>query len=206
MVDSSAEGEMSLYKVRAGFYRKIVERYSDAVNAGEEKTIPDLKNLVNPDDATVQGLRKEIEGGIQTGEYRFEKDFASYAEKAFNKVQSLLRIHSELSVSFWLYPSDILELGAADAFDRSILLCSLLIAGGCRNAKIRVLEVEGGARHPVVVYTFNERQHFLDPTQESSATTFTGSLEEIFSQYSYEGKKVTKSAFEFNNEEYNEFD
>ncbi|MBI5177129.1 hypothetical protein HY995_03520 [Candidatus Micrarchaeota archaeon] len=203
---ASEAGGLGLAKIREGFYKIVIERYAEAINAGEEKTIPELKALVNPLDASVQALRQETVSKMDVGEYRFERDFLAYAERAFSAVQGLAKIHSEVSPSFWLAPREMLLLGAADAFDRCILLCSLLIAGGSPAAKIRVLELEGGARHPVVVFSHAERQYLLDATQESSALTHAGTLEEIFAQYTSGGRKVSKSAFEFNNEEYAEFD
>ncbi len=233
MAEGEAGAELAAWRTRALAYRKIVERYADAVNAGEQKTIPELKALVNAADPAVAELRKKILGEIsrteagasaeaavrETGEqggvesrppaaepYRFERDFLAYAERAFSFVQSLRKVQSELSVSFWLSPSEIVELGAADAFDRSILLAALLLAGKCDNARVRVLELEGGNRHPVVVFYYGEKQHLMDASQEASGLTFTGTLEEIFKNYSYEGKKVAKSAFEFNDKEYSELE
>ncbi len=216
MVEREAE-EARVWRTRALAYKKILERYAEAINAGEQKTIPELKALVNPEDDGVRRLKltflQEINRPPETDEahaglepYRFERDFLAYAERAFAFVQALEKIHSEVSVSFWLSASEIVELGAADAFDRCILLCSLLAAGGCENTRVRVLELEGGSRHPVVVFYYNEKQHLMDASQEASAFTFTGSLEEILANYSFEGKKALKSAFEFNNAEYNELE
>ena len=214
MVESPGEDGQRLYKARSLFYKKIVERYAEAVNAGEQKTIPELKFLVNPEDEAVIALRQKLLQEMQLSpspaegveQYRFERDFLGFAERAFNFVQSLQKIHSELSVSFWLSPSEVVQLGVADAFDRCILLCSLLIAGGCETARVRVLELEGGGRHPVVAFYYKERQHLMDASQEASALTFTGQLEEIFKSYTFEGKRVLRSAFEFNNADYNEFE
>ena len=54
-----------LYDARSDYYRKIIERYSQAVSNGETKTIPQLKELVNPFDKTVLETKQKI----------FESDF-----------------------------------------------------------------------------------------------------------------------------------
>ncbi len=199
--------EPALWKARAGFYKKIIERYGQAIDEGERKTIPDLKALVDAKDASVLAVKaKALESAGLAEGYSFERDFLAYAEAAFSYVRSLSRIDSEIEPSFWLRPAEIVELGAADAFDRAIFLCSLLTAGDCETARVLVLELEGGARHPVVVFYYLERQHFLDPSQEAAFSTYTGLLEEVFRHYTYEGKRVLKSAFEFNATDYNEFE
>jgi len=223
-------------RARLAVCRKIIERYADAINAGEQKTIPELKQLVCATDEAVRQARAKIIAGLglretkkQAGEqtaaeaaqtsenlglsqpvygeqYRFEKDFPAAAENAYNYVQSFAKVHHDLPVSFWLRARDIVEIGAADSFDRTLFLCSLLLSLGCSNAKIRVLELEGGLKHPVVVFTHNEKQHLFDACQECSAYTYHGTLEQIMIEYSFEGKKPIKPVYEFNNEEYVEFD
>lgn len=199
--------ELALWKARAGYYKKIIERYGEAIDAGERKTIPELKALVDQKDAAVLKLKAEALAKIgHADDYSFERDFLPYAEASFSYVKSLSRIDSEIEPSFWMRPEEIVGLGAADAFDRAILLCSLLLACECETARVLVLELEGGGRHPVVVFYYKEKQHFLDPSQEAEFSTYSGTLEEIFRHYSYEGKKVLKAAFEFNHADYNEFE
>ncbi len=198
--------EPALWKARAGFYKKIIERYGAAIDEGERKTIPDLKALVDPKDAAVQALRGQFLEKMGCADYSFNKDFLAFGTGAFGYCQALLRIDSEIEPSFWLRPEEITELGAADAFDRAILLCSLLASGDCETAKVLVLELEGGSRHPVVTFYHAERAHLLDPSQQASFTTYSGSLEEVFRHYTYEGKRVLKQAFEFNTQDYNEFE
>lgn len=228
------EGEEAL-KIKLAVYRKLVDRYSEEINAGEQKTIPELKEMVSATDSAVRETRAKIlgelgfasepekigkgaaqatsvgtstgvSGELQGNHYRYEKEFLAAAEKAYNFAQSLKKIHHDLPVSFWLKPREILELGAADAFDRAIFLCSLLQSLGCENAKVRVLDLEEGFKHPAVVFSFNEKQFLMDAMQECSAFTYHGSLEEVLKNYTYEGKKCLKSAYEFNGEEYLEFE
>lgn len=220
--------EVEELKAKLAVYKKLVERYSQEISEGEQKTIPELKEMVVPKDASIREVRRKIlselgfadepqkgekeraaqSAGVELGgsHYRFEKDFLSAAEKAYNSAQSFKKVHHDLPVSFWLKPYEMLDLGVADAFDRAIFLCSLLRSVGCENAMVRVLDLEEGFKHPTVLFSYNEKQYLMDPMQECTAFTYHGKLEEIFKNYTYESKKALKSAYEFNDKEYLEFE
>jgi len=199
--------EALFYKTRAAVYRKIIERYADAINQGEEKTLPELKALIVPADSAVQDVKaKLLEPLLQGRLYEFEKDFQQAAEAAFQRVKSLHFVHADLPVSYWLSPAEIIELGAADPFDRAMLYCSLLIALGCKQAKVRVVEIEGGIRHPLVVFSLGEKTFLCDPAQDKTAFERTGAVEELVAGFSLEGKKVSRTLFEFNDQDYQQFE
>ena len=69
----AAEKEAVLsYRIRAAVYRKIIERYAEAVNQGEEKTVPQLKELVRPGDESVVRLRDAVvESTLGAGKKEF---------------------------------------------------------------------------------------------------------------------------------------
>ena len=215
--------EIDELKAKLAVYRKLIERYSEEITQGEQKTIPELKEMVVPNDSAVREVKKKILGElgfaqeaekgeripsteIQPNHYRYEKDFLAAAEKAYNAAQAFKRVHNDLPVSFWLKPREMVELDIADAFDRAILLCSLLISLGCENCKVRVLDLEEGFKHPTVAFAYNEKQYLMDPMQECSAYAYHGKLSEVLKSYTYEGRKALKSAYEFNDKEYLELE
>ncbi len=208
---SSLEEEIFVCKTRELLYRKILERYSEVIGLNEEKTIPELKALVNAGDANVLEVKQKILGELQALRgpefaYAFEKDFLDYAGKAFEFVSSLRAVHANLNFSYWLSPKEILELGAADAFDKAIFLCSLLKAGGCSNARVRVFELEGGLKHAVVVFEFANMFYVFDSSRrEPNARLSAPTADEALKEFCCDGKKVTRSLYEFNDSEYNEF-
>ena len=214
--EKEEEQELVKLRVQAGYYRKIIERYAALINENEEKTVPELKALVDRNNEAVQQVRKQVLeevaakkkalGTFTEGEpYNFDKDFLMAAEAAFTLVRSLRHVHPEVSASFWLAPKEILELEAADVFDKAILLCSLL-KGLDAPATIMVLELENNLIHPVVVFQYGARDYVLDASQPHAAlTTYTGALDEILQTFSYEGAKCLKKAYEFDNENYKEF-
>ncbi|NYZ78085.1 hypothetical protein H0N96_01650 [Candidatus Micrarchaeota archaeon] len=208
---SSLEEEISVCKTRELLYRKILERYSEVIGLGEEKTIPELKALVNSGDASVVETKQKLLGELQMQRgpefaYAFERDFLDYAGKAFEFAAILRAIHANLSFSYWLSPKEIVDLGAADAFDKAIFLCSLLKAGGCENARVRVVELEGGLKHAIVVFEFASMFYVFDSSsKEPNARLSAPNADDALKEFCCDGKKVTRSLYEFNDSDYNEF-
>ena len=191
--------DVTPYKIRLAVYRKIIEKYAPVVNTGEEKTVPQLKALINKDDEVVAKIKEKISQSAPGG------DPIMLAETAHKFVQSLRPVHANLSVTYWLSPSDIMELGAADAFDRAIFLCSILRALNL-DAKVRVVSLEGGLSHPLVILSFGRDEYILDAFQEAAFGTYKGPLMEVLPQFSFEGKHFVKNVFEFNNDEFTQFE
>ncbi|MGB9576866.1 MAG: hypothetical protein ACP5O3_02430 [Candidatus Micrarchaeia archaeon] len=193
--------------IRAAVYKKIIERYAEQINRGEEKTIPELKDLVKPSNAVIQATKAKIIEKLGLSEpYSAEKHFLAAVEAALSFCRSLKPVHADLPVSYWLSPEEIIELGAADPFDRAIFLASLLIALGGADARVRVVELEGGIKHPIVVFSKNSEKCLCDPCQDDSALARCGDFDKILASYSFEGKKYARSLFEFNDCEYTEFE
>ena len=132
-------------------------------------------------------------------------DIILLAETAYKFVQSLKPVQANLSVTYWLSPGDIMELGAADAFDRAIFLCSILHAIGLK-AKVRVVSLEGGLSHPLVVFSFGRDDYVLDALQTIPFETFKGSLPEILPQFTFENRRFLRNVFEFDDQEFTQFE
>ena len=208
--------ELETANLRTALSRKIIERYAYYINESEEKAIPELKAMVNTKDLAIQEIRKLlleklIEKKEKLGKtdrenpYVYSGDFLLIAEECFEYAKSLHPLHPNLPVSFWLTPKEMVELKAADIFDRAILLCTLLRSFEGK-VKIRVLDLENGLLHPVVVMRFGEKDYLLDSEQqESSFTSHIGNAEELIKDFSFSGNKCLKSNYEFNDEEYLEY-
>ncbi|MFH1200121.1 MAG: hypothetical protein V1708_03580 [Candidatus Micrarchaeota archaeon] len=204
-------------ETQAAYYRRIISRYAALVNENEEKTVPELKALVDKNTETVQQLKaqaleqtaanKKASGTLPEGwRYDYEKDFLFAAGPAFAIVRGIRQVHSEVSVSFWLSQKEILEVGAADVFDKALLLCSLLQALGAQ-AKVLVLELENNTIHPVTVLEYSGRAYLLDASQrESQLTTYCGEQEEVLKGFSFGGAKFLKKSYEFDANNYKEFE
>ena len=195
-------------RLRAEVYKRIIERYADTIGLMEDKTIPELKALVNPEDEAVvrvkQRIFDELKGENAAWEYSFETHFPLFMKAALKHCNSLKPVNADLSISYWLKPSEIDALGAADPFDKAIFLCSLLESAG-GEAKVRVLELEGNAKHAVVLCLLGGKSVLLDPSC-SSEPEEGASEEEVLQKHVLEGKKIVKSLYEFNNADYADFE
>ncbi len=201
-------------KLRAAFYRKVIERYAALIDENEQKTVPELKTLVQPEDEVIQELKGQVLEGLVEDKalespetYAYELHFLKAAEKAFFAIRKIQNLHADLNVLFWLKPREALELQAGDLFDKALLLCSLLRALGSPKAKIRVLELEKSRIHPVVMFSFGDTDYLLDASQkESKFEAYSGKREEALQAFSFDECKYLKSAYEFNDQEYQEFE
>ncbi len=214
-----------VWKARATFYRSVIERYRDYINEGEQKNVPDLKSAIDPKEPTVQKMRSEIVAAIVAAktaaagntvvesrelEYNPETDFDDAAKAAFLRVQSLGKTHSELSLSFWLTYPEMESLGIADAFDRALLLCSLLSSLGCKTAMVSVLLLEDGSTHPVITFGSADEKFFLldacNPNGLFGGDAASTKQELVSGFLTGDGKKATRISYEFNREEYSEYE
>jgi hypothetical protein len=200
---AALEEELAGTRVREALYKKLIERYAEAISAGEEKTVPELRALINAGDEAVQEARKRILEELSLHAYAPEKHFMQFAEKAFEVVSALRSIHASISVSYWLSPKEILELGAADAFDKAVFLCSLLQAGGNKSARVRVVELEGGMRHALTLFDYNGRTYAFDAGTKTRKSA--RSLAALLDGLRCGDKRVTRSLYEFNDGAYEEF-
>ncbi|MFH1056748.1 MAG: hypothetical protein V1717_03065, partial [Candidatus Micrarchaeota archaeon] len=205
--DSHLEAECP-DKVRAAVYKKIIERYADTIGLWEEKTIPELKALVNPEDEAIARVKAKLFDEMREGkpawEYSFEEGFLEFLKAALEYCFKLKPVNADLTVSYWLKPSEIVELQAADPFDKAIFLCSLLESAGGR-AKVRVVELEEGGTHAVVLTQWDGKILLLDASC-SSEFLADSSEEDVLLKHSFEGKKIGKSLYEFSNAEYSDFE
>lgn len=181
---------------RVALYKKIIERYKNVIEEREAKSIPELKELIQPRDERIQKLREEIISGFHP--YIFERDFEAAAGKAFEFVRNEI-LNEALPLEFWLSIEDILELRVADEMDKAILLCSLLIALENDSARV-VVATDGGGRHAFVVFEFKNVFHLFDPFH---GIRLEGGKKMVLEKF-FEGSERGK-AYEFSNSSYEEW-
>jgi hypothetical protein len=192
------ESELEVCRRRESIYKKIIERYRELIEAGESKSIPELRSLVRPQSSSVLELKDKLTREFKP--YDYEKDFLTVSQKAYEFVKGEIKTE-HVNIEFWLSPKDILELKAADEMDKAILLCSLLIALGNKAAKV-VVEMKGGLKHAFVLFSFGNRFYLFDPVHDIN---LAGSKEILEAQISTEKDEENKIVYEFNDVEYNEW-
>lgn len=178
-------------EVSGRVYKLLVERYAEHINKNEIKTIPELKQLVNPSDETIISVKNSLKADS-------EENFAS---KAFEYVKKLDLVELDSDVSFWLSPKEIIELQASDSFDKAIFLCSLLQSDNIK-AKIRVLEFSDSSRRPIVTFELNEKNYVAEFT---SNLLKQESADEFEKEIKFGDSVFVKVLFEFDDKNYEDF-
>jgi hypothetical protein len=196
--EKECESDLDVCRRRELVYKRIIERYRELIEAGESKSIPELRSLVRPQSSSIAELKDKLTKEFKP--YEYERNFLTVAQKAYEFVKDEIKTE-HVNIEFWLSPKDILELKVADEMDKAILLCSLLIALGNRNAKV-VVEMKGGLRHAFVMFSFGNRFYLFDPVHNIN---LAGSKEILEAQISTEKDEENKIVYEFNDTEYNEW-
>ncbi|MFH1779807.1 MAG: hypothetical protein ABH803_01530 [Candidatus Micrarchaeota archaeon] len=195
--------EQENWKVRASVYKALLERYADVISLQEQKTIPELKQLITPGDEVVQSLRSDLLASIGVDELS-EHEQGEFIDKASVFIHSLPPAGSELSFNFWLKPKEIIETKAADAMDKAILLCSLFSSVNL-HARVRILELSSALRQPVVLVSLSNRVVLLDCSGKKKPS-YGLDVDSVVSSYDFEGAKAIKSLYEFDSENYEDFE
>lgn len=172
---------------KIAFYKKVISKYADVIGAGEEKSVVELKEWLKAclKDASLQRVALTCNGWQQCVDF----------------ICSLPQLHPGIGVSFWLAPSEALEINAADGFDKAIFLQCLLKTKDV-PAKIRVVELEGGFKHALVYFKAENDFVLVDP--HACKVRLGKSLQDLLNE-GFEGKKFIKTDYEFDQEEYQEF-
>lgn len=199
---SSSLFEFSEKGLRLKLYRLLLEKYADIINEKEERTIGEVKGLINPDDLTIQS----IVSGFKPNNYSFEKNFLNSAKKAFEFVKKeIFFAKADIDLDYFLSPREIMTYKVADDEDQAVFLCSILLALENENAGVVIAELNDLTTHAFVVFEFNGRAYFLDPTQDHSFEQFSGKTEKIMKDYSFKSAKIKRLLYKFNNFEYKSF-
>ncbi len=151
----------------SSLYLEIIMRYRDYIEERETLHAAQLPTLVTPKDPSVVAKAEGIKRMFNS--YNYTSDFIEAAKEAEFYVRSKIA-ETSLPLQFWLRPSQTMELEAGDAFDKAVLLCSLLIGLGNASSKIIVREKDGNCRL-AVGYEFDGKA-FLFEMEDGSLREF----------------------------------
>lgn len=183
-------------------YRVLLSKYADLINEKEKRTIGEVKALVNPNDLTIQSLA----GRFKKEGFVFSIDFLDCAQQAFGFVSDEIKFaKSDVRLSYWLSPKEILEFKVADDEDQSVFLCSLFAALGDLNAQVVIAEMDDLNTHAFVVTEFDNRFFLLDPVLHHSFFEFSGNRQEALAKYSYNNSRLKRFLYKFNHADYEQF-
>ncbi len=125
-------------ELRLRLYKLIIERYRDEIEEHENKTVADLKSIIQPHEPIIAKTRDSLLEGFRP--YIYAENFIEAAKMCCEYVASFATISPP--VAFWLTFSDMQSIMAGDEIDKSILLCSLLRSMGSESARVFVTDTK----------------------------------------------------------------
>jgi hypothetical protein len=181
--------EIRALRGKLKLFELIINRYRTLIERGETKTIADMKLLIKPADPAILKVKEEILEKFRP--YIFEQCFLPAAEAAHEFVKAIRA--EPTPVDFWLTPSEMLDVGSGDSMDKSIFLCSLLVA--LENVESYVIVGTNKTVKVAVGFSFAGEFHIIDPM---SAEHLKGKKEEVIQQCFPDAVSI----YSFNDREY----
>ena len=176
----------------SGLYLAIISRYKDYIEEKEELSVAELPTLVTPRAEDIVSKADEIKAGLSP--YFYDRDFIAAARLAFDFVKDYID-EVTLPVQFWLAPEETMRFKAGDRMDKSILLCSLLIALENHSAKVFML-IRDNERKTCVYFDFFGMVTVMDFKDGISEYR---SRDEMLEKFAI---TADDTAYEFNNRSY----
>jgi hypothetical protein len=123
---------------RLRLYKIIIDRYREEIEEHENKTVVDLKGMIQPHEPTIQKTRDSLLESFRP--YIYQEHFLPALKMCCQYVSSFQTISPP--VAFWLTFQDMQSIMAGDEIDKSILLCSLLRSLGSQSARVFVTDTK----------------------------------------------------------------
>ncbi len=175
-------------------YLSIIMRYKEYIEECESLYIADLPKLITPSDPAVLAVSKGITDSFPS--YSYERDFLEVARLSYLYLRDRITTLS-IPVQFWQKPSETLENGAGDQFDKAVLLCSVLISVGAVSSKI-IITITEGKRNFIIYSEYRGEIITVDP-ERGLGKAFDRN--DLISMLNIKGDSET-SAYEFNDRMY----
>ncbi len=180
----------------------LLQKYSDIINEREQRTIGEIKNLVDGTDLSVQTLVSEF----KEEHFDFKENYFVALKKTFEFVKEKIKyLETDMGINYWLTAKEILEIKIADDEDMAVFLCNCMKALGDDKAEVIIAELEDLHTHAFVSTTQKDNFIILDPAQKHSFEEFVGTKTEVIRKYSYKKQKIKRFLYRFNSEKYEQF-
>lgn len=191
----SKEKELKLSKF-------LLQKYSDIINEREQRTIGEIKTLVNGSDLTIQSIIREF----TEANYEFEKDYSKVLEKLFDFIKDELEfVETNFGINYWLSPKEIMEIKVVDDEDMAAFTCSCMKALGDEKAEVIIAELDNLKTHAFVTTEINGNFLLLDAAQKHEFNKYLGDKVSIIRDYKFKEFKIKRFLYRFNYNKYEQF-
>lgn len=175
------------------FYELIIARYKETIEKTEARTIPQMKQLVQPTNSHVAKFAETLKANPHP--FKAAHEFVS----------TMVRTVPRVPVVFWASLSEVLEHKLATSEDKAILLCSIFRALG-GDAGVIIAQLSDGSDRPLVLLAQNEQYLIFDPDKKHGFYDFSGTKEDALDKYTHDGKQIQRLLFEFDDKDYAQYD
>jgi len=189
MYSMTQEDELRLYQF-------LLQKYADVINEREQRTIGEIKGLVDGTDLTIQSVVDDTKtDSYETSlrnVYKFIKDEISYVD-------------AELSLNYWMSAREVMEVKAADDEDMAVFVCACMKCLGDNNAEVIIAELENLQTHAFVSTEIDDKFLILDIPQKHDFDKYFGNKPTILTKYTFNGNKIKRFLYRFNSQKYEQF-
>ncbi len=183
-------------------YETLLKKYQKLINENEKKTVGEIKSLINKNDLTIESFVEQF----KPEKYEFDKYYLLVLKKCYDFIISEINfVKIGFDLNYWLDAKDILKNKIADDEDISVMMCSIMLYLGDKNAEIVICELENYSTHSIITTEYKSQFIILDPMQKFEFEKFIGEKNQIINKYSFNEKKIKRFIYKFNNEKYEQF-
>ncbi len=169
----------------------ILKKYADHINEEERRTIQEMRELIQPNNISLREYLAEVK----------EEDKLRACEEAYEKIMDDFKTSEVLPVEHWMTLKQMIDHRVCDKEDKAILLCSTFRHFGA-DAHIAMAELEDNQKRPILIIKENEKNIVVDPNKKHPFMKYYGTMGEVKEQYRYNGNKIRRFEYIFNDREY----
>lgn len=174
-------------------YLLMLSKYKDYIEEKEELSVAELPMLVTPKAALIARKAGDIKDAFEN--YDYDSNFYDASIRVFDFVSKDIG-DITLPIEFWLMPEETMRFLLGDVTDKSILLCSLLIALGNPSTKVVVVSRDS-MRNIYVYYEFGGYLVMMDV--ENGRLVRLNGKDEMLKTFNLDDEST---AYEFNDQMY----
>lgn len=190
-------------RLKLKWYKNLLEKFSVEINEHAQKTVGEIKSLIDPNDLSVQSLIAEV----VPENYSPNQSFETVLDQATALIrQKVSFVQNDTEINGWLTPKEALEWGCAEEEDLAVLTASVALALKAHQAFVVVAELENAQTHAFNLINFQNQYWVVDTSQLHALTDFkSDQAEEVLNRFSVNGQKIKRLLYRFDRDSYEQF-
>lgn len=180
----------------------LLQKYADLINEREQRTIGEIKLLVDGTDLTIQNLVNDFKPEF----YEFEKDYLTVLKKVYEFIINEIDfVETNFGINYWLSAKEVMDIKVVDDEDMAVFVCACAKALGDDNCEVIIAELDNLKTHAFVITEFNNKFILLDAATKTPFEKYAGSKIEIIKNYEFKKNKIKRFLYRFNSNKYEQF-